>query len=123
LGKNFDGGNKDTNHVYSQEDFHLSFDVHSIEAAVWPTSKFDLASFVGPLGSDGVEPECLRLEQPLVIDLTKSAIGKYQAQGGISLGSYIRVDGLDVCLVGAVGKQRSQILVSKPMTLQLLSSR
>lgn len=122
-GKNFDGGNKDTNHVCSPEDFHLSFDVHNIEAAVWPTSKFDLASFVGPSGSDGVEPECLRLEQPLVIDLSKSAVGKYQAQGGISLGSYIRVDGVDVCLVGAVGKQRSQILVSKRMTLQLLSSR
>ncbi|XP_062001830.1 uncharacterized protein LOC133719495 isoform X1 [Rosa rugosa] len=123
LGKNFDGGNKDKNHVYIQDDFHLAFDVHNIEAAVWPTSKFDLASFVGPSASDDVEPECLRMDQPLVIDISNSNNGKYQAQGGISLGSYIRVDGLDVCLVAAAGKRQSQILVSKPMTLQLLSSR
>ncbi|KAM1156496.1 hypothetical protein ACFX2B_026994 [Malus domestica] len=123
LGKSFDGGSKDINHQVSQEDFHLAFDVHSIEAAVWPTSQFDLASFVAPLGADDVETKCLRLEKPLGVDKFKSDNGKYQSQGSVSLGFYLHVDGLDAYLIDSAGKKQSDILVLKPMTVWISSLR
>ncbi|KAH0971337.1 hypothetical protein GBA52_023493 [Prunus armeniaca] len=123
LGKNFDAGNKDINHEVGQEEFHLAFDFCNIEAAVWPTSQFDMESFVAPSGPDDIEPECLRLEQPLIVDMFKSDSGKYQCQEWISLGSYLRVGGLEAYLVDSAGKRQSQILGLKPITVRLLSFR
>ncbi|KAM4118037.1 hypothetical protein ACB094_02G170500 [Castanea mollissima] len=138
LGKEFDGLNKDINHVVNQDDFHLVFDLHNIEVAVWPTSRSDLVSLTGSLGSDDAEKKHLLLKEPQMIDIPKLDNEKYVSEGCVSLDLYLRVIGLDayvedlaekqqsqveVNLEDLAEKQQSDVLALKPMTVRLSSVR
>ncbi|XP_030975282.1 uncharacterized protein LOC115995020 isoform X4 [Quercus lobata] len=138
LGKEFDGLNKDINHVVNQDDFHLVFELHNIEVAVWPTSRSDLVSLTGSLGSDDAEKKHLLLKEPQMIDLPKLDNEKYVSEGRVSLDLYLRVNGLDayvedlaeklqsqveVNLEDLAEKQQSDVLALKPMTVHLSSIR
>ena len=138
LGKEFDGLNKDINHVVNQDDFHLVFELHNIEVAVWPTSRSDLVSLTGSLGSDDAEKKHLLLKEPQMIDLPKLDNEKYVSEGRVSLDLYLRVNGLDayvedlaeklqsqveVNLEVLAEKQQSDVLALKPMTVHLSSIR
>lgn len=119
LGKDFYDGNKETNHVK----LYLAFDMHNIEVVTWPASASDPASYVDLPGSDNAEPECIRFKQPQRIDFPKSANEKYFSQSMILLGSYFRVNGLNVYLGNSEKEQRSQIFVLKLLTVQLSTLR
>ena len=122
-GKEFDGLNNDMNHVINKDDFHLAFDVHNIEVAVWPTSRSDLVSLTGSQGSDDAENKCLLLKEPHMIDIPKSDNEKYVSQGYVSHNLYLRVNGLDAYVEDSAKKQQSQVLALKPMTVHLSSFR
>ncbi|XP_042974875.1 uncharacterized protein LOC122306512 isoform X1 [Carya illinoinensis] len=123
LRKEFDDMNKNMSHTVNHDDFHFAFDVHNIEVAVWPTSRTDLASLVGPQGSEEAEKKCLLFKEPHIIDVPKSNNEKYVSHGCISLVSYLQFNGLNAYVEDSVKLQQSQILESKPMTLQLSSFR
>lgn len=123
LGKDFNGDNKDTNHIASRENFYLAFDVHNIEVAVWPATASDPASYLGPTGPENAEPDCIRFKQPQRIDVPKSDGEKYFSQSRILLGSYFRVNGLNVYLGNSEEKRKSQIFALKMITVQLSTLR
>ncbi|KAK9285530.1 hypothetical protein L1049_024725 [Liquidambar formosana] len=123
LRKEFHAGNEDMNYVTSQDDFHLIFDVHNIEVAVWPTLGSDLASSTGYPGLDDVKSECCRLKEPQIIDIPKSDDEIYISQGQISLGFYLRVNGLNAYLEDSEKNQQFQVLKLMPMTVQLSNVR
>ncbi|KAF3438866.1 hypothetical protein FNV43_RR17141 [Rhamnella rubrinervis] len=123
LGKDLNGGNKDTNHIASRENFYLACDMHNVEVAVWPASASDPASYLGPTGSDNAEPDCIRFKQPQRIDVHKSDGEKYFSQSRILLGSYFRVNGLNVYLGNSEENQQSQIFALKMITIQLSTLR
>ena len=138
LGKEFDGLNKDINHVFNQDDFHLVFDLHNIEVAVWPTSRSDLLSLTGSLGSDDAEKKHLLLKEPQMIDIPKLDNEKHVSEGRVSFDLYLRVNGLDAYvedlaeklqsqveanLEDLAEKQQSDVLALKPMTVHLSSIR
>lgn len=124
LEKEFSDGNKDRSHTASLDQFPLAFNIHDIEVAIWPTSTSDSSAYVEHHGCDeAAEPECIRLEQPQIIDIPKSDHAKYISDRWILLGTYIRVNGFTAYLGDSAEKQTSQILVLQPVTLQFSSTR
>ncbi|XP_057976276.1 uncharacterized protein LOC131163647 isoform X2 [Malania oleifera] len=119
----FQGGQGDEDHIVTQDDFHIQFDIHDIEVAVWPTSKSDLASMNGCLGLDGAEPEYLGLKEHQIIDIPKPDNGNYISKGQIPLGFYLRVNGLNAYYQVSEENQPSEIFVLKPIFVQLSTFR
>ena len=123
LEKEFSSGNKDTSHIANHDDFHLTFDVNNIEVSIWPTSKPDSSSDVGHSDTDDAELECTTLKQHQIIDIPKSENEKYIADRWILLGSYLRFNGLNAYLGDSAEKQKRQIFILQPITVQFSSSR
>ncbi|EXB37241.1 hypothetical protein L484_020300 [Morus notabilis] len=123
LEKECSGGSKDKSRMTSHGCFPLAFDIHDIEVAIWPTSTSDYASYVEHHSSDDAEPECIRLEQPQIIDIPKSDNANYISERWILLGTYLQLNGFTAYLGDPTEKQRSQLLVLQPMTVQLSSTR
>ncbi|CAN1225139.1 hypothetical protein LINGRAPRIM_LOCUS954 [Linum grandiflorum] len=106
---------KNGNSVLSQSDFQLCFDFRSIEVAIWPSSKFD----TGLPGSPGVEPQGPRLRDPVIMEFPRIENEKYASHGWVSLGSYVKVNGVNVTVREMVGRQDCGYIAVKPITLQL----
>ncbi|PON54074.1 Vacuolar protein sorting-associated protein [Parasponia andersonii] len=123
LEKEFSSGNKDTSHVANHDDLHISFEVNNIEVAIWPTSTPDSSSNVGHDDCGNAESECTRLKWHQIIDIPKSYNEKFITDRWILLDFYLRVNGLNAYLGDSTEKQKSQIFILQPMTLQFSSSR
>ncbi|WCJ31023.1 hypothetical protein M5689_012541 [Euphorbia peplus] len=113
-----DSGNKGRNFRVREDDFHLGFDIHDIEMVVWPTSKSDLALNQLP-GDDDAVAECHRLQELHIIEIPKPDVEKYASHVCVSLRLYLRVNGLNVYMGDSKELQESQIVVSKPIAVEL----
>ncbi|XP_065873049.1 uncharacterized protein [Euphorbia lathyris] len=111
-----DSWNKDRNFLVREDDFHLGFD--DIEVVVWPTPKVDLALNHLP-GDDDAVTECHRLQELHIIEIPKSDKEKYASHMCVSLKLYLRVNGLNVYMGDSKKLQESQIIVLKPIAVEL----
>lgn len=119
--EDFCSGNEYVNYIINQDDLHLAFDFHNIELVASPTLKSELASMTGYPGLDDLG--CLGLTEPQTIEIPRSDNEKYISQGQISLGAYVRVNGLNVYLDDTAQNQQCQVFVVKPITIQLSTLR
>ena len=115
-------GGQSNNDIVSQDNFDLTFDFHEIEVAVGSPSLFDMAPLIGQMGLDDAKADCITLE-PHVIDIPKPHNDKYASSGKISIGSYLRLNGLNVYLEKSAEKHQIQLFLVKPITVQILSFR
>ncbi|CAN1331485.1 hypothetical protein LINPERPRIM_LOCUS35341 [Linum perenne] len=106
---------KNVNGVPSQGGFQLGFDVRSIEVAIWPSSRHD----IGFPGSHGVEPKGPRLRDPVIMEFPRIENEKFASHGWVSLGSYMKFNGLNFTVREMVGRQDCAYVALKPITLQL----
>ncbi|CAI0554327.1 unnamed protein product [Linum tenue] len=109
---------KHLNGVIGQDGFHLELDICSIEVAVWPSSKFDIGLAKFP-GSHDLEPRGSRLRDTEAIEIPGTENEKYASQGCVSLGSYMKVNGLNFTIGEMKGRKDYGFLILKPITLQL----
>lgn len=116
------GGNGDMN-LGGQDDFHVKFDLQKIEFFVCPTSKSDLVSFSECLRSNDAEPQCVRLQEPRIIDIPKLNDEKFSSRGWISLRAYIKANGLSAYFWESVERQPNQVFALKPITVRASSFR
>ncbi|KAL5557187.1 hypothetical protein UlMin_039423 [Ulmus minor] len=123
LEKEFSGGNENSSHIASHDCFHLSFDIHNIEVAIWPSSTSDSASHLENLGGYDAELYCTRLKQPQRINIPKSDNEYYASKSCIFLASHLRFNGFNAYLGNSTEKQKSHIFVLQPMTIQFSSLR
>ncbi|XP_062102259.1 uncharacterized protein LOC133812291 isoform X2 [Humulus lupulus] len=123
LEKEFSSGNEVTSHMENQDELFLAFDVNNIEVAFWPSSKPNSSSVVVHSENNDAEPECTTLKQHQIIDIPKSNNEKFVVDWWILLGSYLRINGLNIYLGDNEEKQKHQILCLLPMTVQFSSSR
>ncbi|CAI0553988.1 unnamed protein product [Linum tenue] len=109
---------KHLNGVIGQDGFHLGLDICSIEVAVWPSSKFDIGLAKFPRSHD-LEPRGSRLRDTEAIEIPGTENEKYASQGCVSLGSYMKVNGLNFTIGEMKGRKDYGFLILKPITLQL----
>ncbi|XVF17781.1 hypothetical protein REPUB_Repub10bG0153200 [Reevesia pubescens] len=109
--------------VVSGDEFHLGFDIHDIEVVVWPTSKYGLAPIHACIEQDDEDPECLRLQEPKILDIPKLENKKYTSKAGNSLRFNLRLNGLLAYIEDMVERQKNQIFALDPITFQFSSFR
>ncbi|RVX23526.1 hypothetical protein CK203_000235 [Vitis vinifera] len=119
----FNGSNEDMNHVVDQDDFELAFDVHNIELALWPMPNSEIASSIGHLGLNDVEPQSLSWKEPRIIDTPKSDDENHKSQSRTSLSFYLKINGLNAYWEASDKNQESKIFALKPITVQSSSFR
>ncbi|KAK7263059.1 hypothetical protein RJT34_30643 [Clitoria ternatea] len=113
---------QDTDDIISQDNFDLIFDFHEIEVVVGSPCSFGMAALAGQCGLGNAKAECIKLE-PRVIEIPKPNNDKYASSGKISIGSYVHVNGVNVCLEKSVENHQIQLFILKPLTVQILSFR
>ncbi|KAB1669469.1 hypothetical protein ES319_1Z041100v1, partial [Gossypium barbadense] len=111
------------NHVVNEDDFHLGFDIHDIEVVVWPSSKSDLAPIHAFTEQDDEYPECLRLQEPKILDMPKLENNKYTSKDANSLHFCLKLNGLLAYLEDTVDRHKNQIFVLDPITFRFSSFR
>ncbi|TYH44733.1 hypothetical protein ES332_D11G215800v1 [Gossypium tomentosum] len=111
------------NHVVNEDDFHLGFDIHDIEVVVWPSSKSGLAPIHAFTEQDDEYPECLRLQEPKILDMPKLENNKYTSKDANSLHFCLKLNGLLAYLVDTVDRHKNQIFVLDPITFRFSSFR
>ncbi|XVF61920.1 hypothetical protein PTKIN_Ptkin08bG0173700 [Pterospermum kingtungense] len=111
------------NHVVSGDDFHLGFDMHDIEVVVWPTSKYGLEPINAYTEQDDEDPQCLRLQEPKILDILKPENKKYTSKDGNSLRFYLRLNGLLAYFEDMAYRRKNQIFVLDPITFHFSSFR
>ncbi|XP_039010299.1 uncharacterized protein LOC120139014 [Hibiscus syriacus] len=111
------------NHIVSGGDFHLGFDIHDIEVVVWPSSKSGLAPIHDFIVQDDEYPECLRLQEPKILDIPKLENNKYRSKDANSLHFCLKFNGLQAYLEDIVDRHKNQIFVLDPITFQISSFR
>ncbi|KAL7193185.1 hypothetical protein ACSBR2_024904 [Camellia fascicularis] len=119
----FHGEYTNESHIARQDDLLLALDVHNIELAVWPTLRSNLVLSSDWQELDDAELECLRLKEPRIINIPKSDNEIYTCQGKISLGTYLKVNGLKAYLDDSSANQQYHIIVLNPTTMKLSSMR
>lgn len=125
LGKirNTDGNEYSISHMVSQEDFCLGFNFQNIEFVAWPTPKSGLEALNGCSGTDDEEAECLRLQEPKKIDISKPENGKYSSHGCICLSYLLRISGMNLYVEYFAESQNYQLFVLRPITFRSSSVR
>ncbi|RYR40075.1 hypothetical protein Ahy_A09g045742 [Arachis hypogaea] len=113
---------QDINDIASHDNFDINFDFHDIEVAVGSPSLLDMSPLTDPFGLDDAKAEYITLK-PCVVDIPKPDNDKYVSSGKISVGSYIHQNGLNVYLEELEDKHQIQLLVVKPIIVQILSVR
>lgn len=114
---------QDTTDTSSQDDFDLIFDFHEIEVVVGsPPSLVGMNLLTAQPGLGDAKTECITLE-PRVIEIPKPNNDKYASTGKVAIGSYLHLNGLNACLEKSTGDHQIQILILKPITLQMLCIR
>jgi hypothetical protein len=114
---------QDTKDTSSQDNFDLTFDFHEIELVVGsPPSLIGMTLLTGQLGLGDAKTECITLE-PRVIEIPKPNNDKYASVGKVSIGSYLHLNGLNACLEKSTGDHQIQVLILKPITVQMLCIR
>lgn len=114
---------QDINDIVNQDNFDLIFDFHEIEMVVGsPPSLFGMASLSGRSGVGDAKAECVTLE-PRVIEIPKTNNDNYASLGKISIGSYLYLNGLNVCLEKSADDHQIQLFILKPIIVQILSFR
>ncbi|XP_016179028.2 uncharacterized protein LOC107621515 isoform X1 [Arachis ipaensis] len=113
---------QDINDIASHDNFDNNFDFHDIEVAVGSPSLLDMSPLTDLFGLDDAKAEYITLE-PCVVDIPKPDNDKYVSSGKISVGSYIHQNGLNVYLEELADKHQIQLLVVKPIIVQILSVR
>ncbi|QHO47810.1 Vacuolar protein sorting-associated proteinb [Arachis hypogaea] len=113
---------QDIDDIASHDNFDINFDFHDIEVAVGSPSLLDMSPLTDPFGLDDAKAEYITLE-PCVVDIPKPDNDKYVSSGKISIGSYIHQNGLNVYLEELEDKHQIQLLVVKPIIVQILSVR
>ncbi|KAG4175488.1 hypothetical protein ERO13_A11G188400v2 [Gossypium hirsutum] len=111
------------NLVVNEDDFHLGFDIHDIEVVVWPSSKSDLAPIHAFTEQDDEYPECLRLQEPKILDMPKLENNKYTSKDANSLHFCLKLNGLLAYLEDTVDRHKNQIFVLDPITFRFSSFR
>ncbi|MED6195675.1 hypothetical protein PIB30_040173 [Stylosanthes scabra] len=112
---------QDINGIVSHDNFDVTFDFHDIEVAVGSPSLLDMKPSTDQFGHDA-RADYITLE-PCVVNIPKPDNDKYVSSGKISIGYYIHQNGLNVYLGELAEKHQIQLLVVKPIIVQMLSVR
>ncbi|KAF7809778.1 putative vacuolar protein sorting-associated protein 13C [Senna tora] len=115
-------GGQEINNIVSLDNFDLTFDFHEIEVAIGSPSLLGMSPLVDHLGFDDAETECLMLE-PQAVEIPKPKNDKYACWGKISIGFYLRLNGLTACLGKSAEKHQFQLFELKPIAVQISSFR
>ncbi|KAK7359915.1 hypothetical protein VNO77_01883 [Canavalia gladiata] len=115
-------GGPDIDDIINQDNFDLTFDFLEIEAIVGSPFSFGMAPLTGQLGPGNDKADCVKLE-PQVIEIPKPNNDKYASSGKISLGYYLRLNGINACLEKSEENHQIQLFILKPVTVQILSFR
>lgn len=110
---------QDINDTITRDNFDLIFDFHEIKVVVGSLPSLVGMKLTGQLGLGDAQTECVALE-PRVIKIPKPNNDKYASSGKISIASYLHLDGLNACLEKSTGDNQIQLLILKPITVQML---
>ena len=109
--------------IYGENGINLLIDVNSIEFAIWPTAKFVVVPCKEDQRPDNSESEFFKLEEFLVEGYTDALKNKYASKRQVRHFYYIQLCGLKLYFEDLVDNHLMQMLLLKPMTVNLSSSR